>query len=71
MIRTTPSSMCLLVVATSGSAATAGSCQQVLAPRSFLINAWTDCFETLPQPVRFEIMRETVLQISKGHDFVR
>jgi prepilin-type processing-associated H-X9-DG protein len=33
-----------------------------VAPRSFLINAWTDYFDTLPQPVRFEIMRETVVQ---------
>lgn len=33
-----------------------------VAPRSFLINAWTDYFDTLPQPVRFEIMRENVVQ---------
>ena len=27
-----------------------------LAPRSFLINAWTDYFDLLPQPVEFEVM---------------
>jgi len=33
-----------------------------LAPRSFLINAWTDYFDLLPQPVQFEIMRANVVQ---------
>jgi prepilin-type N-terminal cleavage/methylation domain-containing protein/prepilin-type processing-associated H-X9-DG protein len=33
-----------------------------LAPRSFLINAWTDYFDSLPQPVLFEIMPESFLQ---------
>ena len=33
-----------------------------LAPRSFLINAWTDYFDLLPQPVQFEVMRMNVVQ---------
>jgi prepilin-type N-terminal cleavage/methylation domain-containing protein/prepilin-type processing-associated H-X9-DG protein len=33
-----------------------------LAPRSFLINAWTDYFDTLPQPVKHEVMPESALQ---------
>ena len=33
-----------------------------LAPRSFLINGWTDYFELLPQPVMFEIMPENVVE---------
>jgi prepilin-type N-terminal cleavage/methylation domain-containing protein/prepilin-type processing-associated H-X9-DG protein len=33
-----------------------------LAPRSFLINAWTDYFDLLPQPVEFEVMRVNVVQ---------
>jgi prepilin-type processing-associated H-X9-DG protein len=33
-----------------------------LAPRSFLINAWTDYFDQLPQPVLFEIMPEGVVE---------
>jgi len=33
-----------------------------LAPRSYLINAWTDYFDSLPQPVKFEIMPESFLQ---------
>ena len=33
-----------------------------LAPRSFLINAWTDSFDLLPQPVTFEIMPEGVVE---------
>ena len=32
------------------------------APRSFLINAWTDYFDRLPQPVVFEIMPESAVQ---------
>lgn len=32
------------------------------APRSYLINAWTDYFDTLPQPVINEIMPETVIR---------
>lgn len=28
------------------------------APRSYLINAWTDYFDLLPQPVAFEVMPE-------------
>ena len=33
-----------------------------LAPRSYLINAWTDYFDLLPQPVMFEIMPENVVE---------
>ena len=33
-----------------------------LAPRSFLINAWTDYFDLLPQPVASEVMPESVIQ---------
>ena len=33
-----------------------------LAPRSFLINAWTDYFDLLPQPVLHEIMPESVIE---------
>ena len=33
-----------------------------LAPRSFLLNAWTDYFDLLPQPVVSEIMPESVVQ---------
>ena len=33
-----------------------------LAPRSFLINAWTDYFDLLPQPVVSEIMPESVVE---------
>jgi prepilin-type N-terminal cleavage/methylation domain-containing protein/prepilin-type processing-associated H-X9-DG protein len=32
------------------------------APRSYLINAWTDYFDSLPQPVMFEIMPESVVE---------
>jgi len=32
------------------------------APRSYLINAWTDYFDLLPQPVLFEIMPESVVE---------
>ena len=32
------------------------------APRSYVINAWTDYFDSLPQPVIFEIMPETVIR---------
>jgi prepilin-type N-terminal cleavage/methylation domain-containing protein/prepilin-type processing-associated H-X9-DG protein len=32
------------------------------APRSFVINGWTDFFDELPQPVLSEIMPETVIQ---------
>ena len=32
-----------------------------LAPRSYLINAWTDYFDSLPQPVLFEVMPESVI----------
>ena len=32
------------------------------APRSYLINAWTDYFDTLPQPVQDEIMPETTIR---------
>jgi prepilin-type N-terminal cleavage/methylation domain-containing protein/prepilin-type processing-associated H-X9-DG protein len=31
------------------------------APRSFLLNGWTDYFDSLPQPVVAEIMPETVI----------
>ena len=33
-----------------------------LAPRSFLLNGWTDYFDSLPQPVLSEIMPESVIQ---------
>ena len=33
-----------------------------LAPRSYLINAWTDYFDLLPQPVVDEIMPESVIE---------
>jgi len=32
------------------------------APRSYMINAWTDYFDSLPQPVLFEIMPETFVE---------
>ncbi|MEW6156870.1 MAG: prepilin-type N-terminal cleavage/methylation domain-containing protein [Verrucomicrobiota bacterium] len=32
------------------------------APRSFLINAWTDYFDTLPRPILHEIMPESVIK---------
>ena len=32
------------------------------APRSFLINAWTDYFDLLPQPVASEVMPESVIE---------
>ena len=32
-----------------------------VAPRSYVMNAWTDYFELLPQPVLHEIMPESVL----------
>jgi prepilin-type N-terminal cleavage/methylation domain-containing protein/prepilin-type processing-associated H-X9-DG protein len=47
--------------ASSTSAAT-NSASADLAPRSFLINAWTDYFDSLPQPVLSEIMPETTIQ---------
>jgi len=34
------------------------------APRSYVINAWTDYFDGLPQPVVAEIMPEDVIQES-------
>ena len=33
-----------------------------LAPRSYLINAWTDYFDLLPQPVLYEVMPEGVVE---------
>jgi prepilin-type N-terminal cleavage/methylation domain-containing protein/prepilin-type processing-associated H-X9-DG protein len=44
----------------NGAATNAASAD--LAPRSFLINAWTDYFDMLPQPVAFEIMPESFIQ---------
>jgi len=32
------------------------------APRSYVLNAWTDYFDLLPQPVAFEIMPESFIQ---------
>ena len=32
-----------------------------VAPRSYLLNGWNDYFDSLPQPVAFEIMPETVI----------
>jgi len=33
-----------------------------LAPRSYLINAWTDYFDLLPQPVEFEVMPDSFIR---------
>jgi len=33
-----------------------------LAPRSYMINAWTDYFDLLPQPVMFEVMPECAVE---------
>jgi prepilin-type N-terminal cleavage/methylation domain-containing protein/prepilin-type processing-associated H-X9-DG protein len=33
-----------------------------LAPRSYVINAWTDYFDSLPKPVQFEIMSVNVVK---------
>jgi prepilin-type N-terminal cleavage/methylation domain-containing protein/prepilin-type processing-associated H-X9-DG protein len=44
----------------SGSATNTASAD--VAPRSYLINAWTDYFDALPQPVQFEVMPETIIQ---------
>jgi prepilin-type N-terminal cleavage/methylation domain-containing protein/prepilin-type processing-associated H-X9-DG protein len=33
-----------------------------LAPRSYMINAWTDYFALLPQPVAFEIMPDSFVE---------
>ena len=33
-----------------------------LAPRSFVINAWTDYFDLLPKPIEFEIMPESLIK---------
>ena len=33
-----------------------------VAPRSYLINAWTDYFDLLPKPVAYEVMPESVLE---------
>jgi len=46
--------------ATQGVATNAASADR--APRSYLINAWTDYFDSLPQPVMFEIMPESVVE---------
>jgi prepilin-type N-terminal cleavage/methylation domain-containing protein/prepilin-type processing-associated H-X9-DG protein len=32
------------------------------APRSYVLNAWTDYFDLLPQPVAFEVMPESFVQ---------
>jgi len=32
------------------------------APRSYLLNAWTDYFDLLPQPVQYEIMPESCIE---------
>src|SRR6266516_567471 len=39
-----------------------GAMSADLAPRSYLLNAWTDYFDRLPQPVIFEIMPESVVK---------
>ena len=44
----------------SGEATNSASADE--APRSYVINAWTDYFDTLPQPVAFEIMSETIIR---------
>jgi len=46
--------------ATQGVATNAASADR--SPRSYLINAWTDYFDSLPQPVMFEIMPESVVE---------
>ena len=33
-----------------------------LAPRSYLLNGWTDYFDSLPQPVPFEIMPDSIIR---------
>ena len=40
-----------------------------LAPRSYLINAWTDYFDSLPQPVIFEIMPELTSEVIRQEFF--
>ena len=44
----------------SGEANNAASADQ--APRSYVINGWTDYFDSLPQPVIFEIIPESVIR---------
>jgi len=44
----------------SGEANNAASADQ--APRSYVINGWTDYFDSLPQPVIFEILPESVIR---------
>jgi len=44
----------------SGEANNSASADEAL--RSYVINAWTDYFDSLPQPVIFEIMPETVIR---------
>src|SRR5438477_2624628 len=39
-----------------------GTASADVAPRSYLINAWTDYFDSLPQPVKFEIMPESFVE---------
>jgi prepilin-type N-terminal cleavage/methylation domain-containing protein/prepilin-type processing-associated H-X9-DG protein len=34
-----------------------------LAPRSYMINAWTDYFALMPQPVAFEVMPESFVEL--------
>ena len=47
---------------TSIKSAATNSASADAAPRSYLINAWTDYFDRLPQPVQFEIMPESVVK---------
>ena len=47
---------------TSINGVAAGTASADVAPRSYLINAWTDYFDSLPQPVMFEIMPESVVE---------
>jgi prepilin-type processing-associated H-X9-DG protein len=47
---------------TSTKGITTNAASADLAPRSFLIKAWTDYFDSLPQPVLFEIMPESFVK---------
>ena len=46
----------------SSSGAATNTASADLAPRSYVMNAWTDYFQLLPQPVRFEIMPDSFVE---------
>jgi prepilin-type N-terminal cleavage/methylation domain-containing protein/prepilin-type processing-associated H-X9-DG protein len=46
----------------SGNGPSTNSASADLAPRSYLLNAWTDYFDLLPQPVLAEVMPEAIVQ---------